>query len=402
MARRPAFNATLPACRIPSQQDTKLTQKTVFNRDRRSLRDLASPRRFALALSGVAAALTIVHAQHALSPARTGLTAVEGLRVGHHTLTERPTGCTVILVDGDAVGGVAQMGGAPGTRETDLLHPLNMIDKVNAVVLSGGSAFGLDAATGVVRWLDEHGIGWPTSGGKVPIVPAAILFDLPVGGNPKIRPTADCGYKAAAAATAGPVQEGSVGAGAGATVGKLGGLAEHDGYPAGSRKPMKAGIGTAAISLPGGLVVAAIVAVNAVGDIVDPATGRVVAGALNPDGTLADARKVLRTGQTIGRPRSGENTTIGVVATNARLTKDQVNRIALMANDGYARAIVPSHTLGDGDTIFSLATGRWAGDADVTTVGALAAEAMADAIVRAATEATSVAGITAARDLKRH
>src|SRR5204863_681398 len=169
----------------------------------------------------LAVAIPIAQAQTAAPRTASGLTAVEGLRVGHHTLAERPTGCTVILVDGDAVGGVAQMGGAPGTRETDLLHPLNMVDKVNAVVLSGGSAFGLDAATGVVRWLDEHNIGWPTAGGKVPIVPAAILFDLAVGGNPKVRPTADCGYKAADAATAGPVAEGSVGAGAGATVGKL-------------------------------------------------------------------------------------------------------------------------------------------------------------------------------------
>src|ERR671931_420554 len=218
-------------------------------------------RRLVFAALAAALATTLAHAQApAASRAATGLTAVEGLRVGHHTLTERPTGCTVILVDGDATGGVAQMGGAPGTRETDLLHPLNMVDKVNAVVLSGGSAFGLDAASGTVRWLDEHNIGYPTAAGRVPIVPAAILFDLAVGGNPKIRPTADCGYKAAAAATSGPVQEGSVGAGAGATVGKLGGFAEHAGYPAGSRKPMKAGVGTASISLPNGLVVAAIVA----------------------------------------------------------------------------------------------------------------------------------------------
>src|SRR5436309_1798403 len=341
---------------------------------------------YRLVFAAVFLAVAIPHAQTTAPRAASGLTAVEGLRVGHHTLAERPTGCTVILVDGDAVGGVAQLGGAPGTRETDLLHPLNMVDKVNAVVLSGGSVFGLDAASGVVRWLDEHNIGWPTAAGKVPIVPAAILFDLPVGGNPKVRPSADCGYKAAEAATAGPVAEGSVGAGAGATVGKLGGFAEHDGYPAGSRKPMKAGIGTAAVSLPSGLVVAAIVAVNAVGDIVDPASGRIVAGALNPDGTLADARRILRSGQTIRRPRAGENTTIGVVATNAKLTKDQANRMALMANDGYARAIVPSHTIGDGDAI---------------TIGALAAEAIAEAIVRSATEAKSVAGITAARDLKR-
>src|SRR5213594_2650919 len=331
--------------------------------------------------------LSIGFAAQAPAHAKVGLTAVEGIKVGHHTLTERPTGCTAILVDGDAVGGVSQRGGAPGTRETALLNPLNMVDKVNAIVLAGGSAFGLEAATGTVRWLEEHNIGWPAGSSRVPIVPAAILFDLPVGGNPKIRPTADCGYKAAAAATTGPVAEGSVGAGAGATVGKLGGMAEHDGYPAGSRKPMKAGIGSASISLPNGLVVAALVAVNAVGDIVDPATGRIVAGVLNADGTLADARKILRSGQTIRRPRAAENTTIGLVATNARLTKDQANRMALMANDGYARAIVPSHTLGDGDTVFALATGRWSGDVDVTTVGALAAEAMADAIVRAATRA---------------
>lgn len=323
--------------------------------------------------------------------ASTGLTAVEGLRVGHFTLTERPTGCTVILVDGDAVGGVSQRGGAPGTRETDLLDPLNMVDKVNAVVLSGGSAFGLEAATGTVRWLEEHNIGWPAGPSKVPIVPAAILFDLGVGGNPKVRPTADCGYKAAEAATAGPVQEGAVGAGAGATVGKLGGAG----------RSMKSGIGTASITLPNGLVVAAIVAVNAVGDIVDPATGKVVAGVRNPDGSFADARVLLRSGATLQRPRAGENTTIGLVATNAKLTKALASRMALMADDGYARAISPSHTNGDGDTIFSLATGRWDGNADITLIGALAAEAMADAVVRAATQATSVAGIPAARDLKK-
>jgi L-aminopeptidase/D-esterase-like protein len=328
------------------------------------------------------------------------LTAVDGIKVGHHTLSERPTGCTVILVDGDAVGGVSQRGGAPGTRETDLLHPLNMVDKVNAVVLSGGSAFGIEAATGTVRWLEEHNVGWDVRVAKVPIVPAAILFDLPVGGNPKIRPTADCGYKAAAAATSDPVQEGTIGAGAGATVGKLGGVAEHAGYPAGSLKPTKSGIGSAAIRLNSGLVVAAIVAVNAVGDIVDPSTGRIIAGVRAPDGTFADARKLLRAGS-IESPRAGENTTIGLVATNAKLTKAQANRMALMADDGFARAIVPSHTMGDGDTVFALATGRWNGDADITMIGALAAEAMADAIVRAATQATSAAGIPAARDLKK-
>jgi len=324
------------------------------------------------------------------TPDNSTLTAVDGIRVGHFTLSERPTGCTAILVDGDgAVGGVSQRGGAPGTRETDLLHPLNMVDRVNAVSLSGGSAFGLDAASGVVRWLDEHNIGYDARVAKVPIVPAAILFDLPVGGNPKIRPTADCGYKASASATADPVKEGSVGAGAGATVGKLG------------RRPMKSGIGSAAIRMPNGLVVAAIVAVNAVGDIIDPSTGRVVAGVLNADGSFADARKIIRSGALFERPRAGENTTIGLVATNAKLTKDQANRMALMADDGFARAIAPSHTMGDGDTVFALATGRWTGDADITAVGALAAEAMADAIVRAATQATGLPNLPAVRDLKK-
>jgi L-aminopeptidase/D-esterase-like protein len=338
--------------------------------------------------------LTVVQAVRpavsAQAPANSTLTAVPGVRVGHHTLSERPTGCTVVVVDGDAVGGVSQRGGAPGTRETDLLNPLNLIDRVNAVVLSGGSAFGLDAATGVVRWLEERGVGWPTAGGRVPIVTGAILFDLGVGASPKVRPTADCGYRAAQGATDRTVEEGSVGAGAGATVGKFGG-----------GQPMKAGIGSAALTLPNGLIVAALVAVNAVGDIIDPATGAIVAGVRGPDGRLADARVLLRSGQALAPPPAGENTTIGVVATNARLTKAQANRMALMADDGYARAIYPAHTEGDGDTIFALATGRWDGAANITAIGALAAEAMAQAVVRAARQATSVAGIPAARDLKR-
>lgn len=328
----------------------------------------------------------------AQTSANSTITAVAGIKVGHHTLSERPTGCTVIVVDGEgAAGGVSQRGGAPGTRETDLLDPSNMVDKVNAVVLSGGSAFGLDAASGTVKWLEEHNIGWDVRIAKVPIVPAAILFDLPVGNNPKIRPTADCGYRAAAAASNAPVAEGTIGAGAGATVGKSGGPG----------RSMKAGLGSYSITLPSGLSVGAIVAVNAVGDIIDPDTGRIVAGVRNPDGTFADARTLLRTGQTGPRPRAGENTTIGLVATNARLTKAQAQRMALMADDGYARAIYPSHTVGDGDTVFALATGLWTGEADVTQIGALAAEVMARAIVRAATEATGLPGLPAARDLKK-
>ncbi len=340
----------------------------------------------------LAALSGIVHAQTAPSSFNTTLTAVAGIKVGHHTLSERPTGCTVIVVDGEgAAGGVSQRGGAPGTRETDLLDPSNMVDKVNAVVLSGGSAFGLDAASGTVKWLEEHNIGWDVRIAKVPIVPAAILFDLPVGGNPKIRPTADCGYRAAAAASNAPVPEGTIGAGAGATVGKTGGPG----------RSMKAGIGSYSITLPNGLSVGAIVAVNAVGDIIDPDTGKIVAGVRNPDGTFADARTLLRTGQTGPRPRPGENTTIGLVATNARLTKVQAQRMALMADDGFARAIYPSHTVGDGDTVFALATGQWTGDADVSQIGALAAEVMARAIVRAATEATGLPNLPAARDLKK-
>jgi L-aminopeptidase/D-esterase-like protein len=321
-----------------------------------------------------------------------GLTEVHGLKVGHHTLTERPTGCTVILVEGEGVvGGVSQRGGAPGTRETDLLHPLNMVDRVNAVVLSGGSAYGLDAAQGVVRFLEERNVGWKVGSGVVPIVPAAILFDLGFGGKPQIRPTADCGHKAAVAATTGPVEEGNVGAGTGATVGKMG-----------MGRSMKGGLGSFAIALPNGLVVGAIVAVNAVGDIVDPSNGQVVAGVRTEDGkSVADVRKLLRTGALIRRPqpRPGENTTIGLVATNARLTKTEVNRLALMGDDGFARAIVPSHTVGDGDTVFALATGRWDGEANLTLIGALAADAMAEAIVRAAANAETLSGVPSAREL---
>ena len=322
------------------------------------------------------------------------LTDVPGLLVGHHQRIGQGwlTGTTVVLAPDGATAGVDVRGGAPGTRETDLLDPVNNVQIVNAITLSGGSAFGLDAAQGVMRYLDEHKIGYPVGqAGVVPIVPAAILFDLGFGGDPKIRPTADCGYKAAEAASDGPVAEGNVGAGAGATVGKMG-----------MGRAMKGGLGTAAITLPNGLVVAALVAVNAVGDVIDPDTGKVVAGVRTEDGKgLADARKLLRSGAMVRRtpPRAGENTTIGVVATNAKLTKVQAQKIAQMAHDGYARAISPVHTPGDGDTIFSLATGAFEGDVNLSIVGALAAEAMADAIVRAVTQNEGLAGVPSARDL---
>ncbi len=320
-----------------------------------------------------------------------GLTAVAGLKVGHHTLRERPTGCTVVLAEAGAVAGVDVRGSAPGTRETDLLEPVNLVEEVHAVVLSGGSAFGLDAASGVMRFLDERGIGYQTAVAKVPIVPAAILFDLGIG-SPKIRPTADCGYRAAQAATSGPVAEGNVGAGAGATVGKMGG--QH--------RAMKGGVGTAALVLPDGLVVAALVAVNAAGDVVDPATGQVVAGVRTEDGRrLADVRTLLRGGSLVPRAKPGENTTIGVVATNARLTKTQTTKVAQMAQDGIARAVVPAHTPFDGDTLFALATGTHEKPADLLTVGSLAAEAVAEAILRAVRAAKGLEGYPSASELAR-
>ncbi len=321
--------------------------------------------------------------------AGSGLTRVPGIKVGHFTLEERPTGCTVILTEGGAVAGVDVRGGAPGTRETDLMSPFATVEKVHAVVLSGGSAFGLDAASGAVRYLEERGVGFDVGVAKVPIVPAAILFDLGIGGRPDVRPGADCGYGAAKAASEAPVPEGSVGAGAGATVGKI----------AGRDRAMKGGIGTASIELPNGLLVAALIAVNAVGDVVDPATGSIVAGVRTEDGRgLADARKLLRQSPPGGRP--GENTTIGVVATNARLTKAQATKMAQMAHDGLARAIYPAHTPSDGDTIFALSLGSWEGEASLGVLGALAADATAEAILSAVRSAESAAGVPSARELE--
>lgn len=319
------------------------------------------------------------------------LTAVGGLKVGHHSLAERPTGCTVVLAETGAIAGVDVRGAAPGTRETDLLDPANTVDRVHAIVLSGGSAFGLDAASGVVRYLEERRIGFETAAGVVPIVPAAVLYDLGVGGDSRIRPAADCGFKAALAASSGPVSEGSVGAGAGATIGKI----------AGMERAMKGGVGSAARTLPPGLTVAALAVVNALGDIVDPATGRLVAGARTPDGRgLADARVLVRSGR-VGPARVGENTTLVVVATNARLTKAEATRVARMAHDGLARTIWPVHTPMDGDVVFALATGTLASAADLTLVGALAADLVAEAVLRGVAGASGVPGFPSARDLAK-
>ena len=319
-----------------------------------------------------------------------GITAVEGLELGHHTLSARPTGCTVILARAGAVGGVDIRGSAPGTRETALLDPVNPLAEVYAVVLSGGSAFGLDASTGVMRYLEERDIGYRIGRGVVPIVVGAILYDLGLEGTERVRPSAECGYAAASAASTEAPDEGSVGAGAGATVGKFGGTG----------RPMRGGFGTASVTLESGLTVAAAVAVNAVGDIVDPATGQIVAGARTEDGRgFADARRLLRSDRGTEAGAPGMNTTIGVVATNATLTKAEATKVAQMAQDGLARTIYPAHTTRDGDTVFSLATGAWEGTADVTVIGGLAADVMAEAILRAVRLAEGLPGIPSVNDL---
>ena len=339
-----------------------------------------------LAIGAVAAPNTVFSQATPVS----GLTSITGIEVGHFTMAERPTGCTVVLVESGAVVGGDVRGGAPGTRETGLLDPVNTIQQAHAVVLSGGSAFGLSVADGVMRYLEENGIGVAFGGARVPIVPAAVLFDLSVGERPDIRPGADCGYQAALSASSQPTPEGNVGAGAGATVGKLLGM----------ERAMKGGIGSAAIQLNDGLIVAALVAVNAVGDVIDPQTGRVVAGARTEDGErMVDVRALLRDWRSSGGGRPGENTTLAVVATNARLDKAQVNKVAQMAHDGYARAIYPVHTPADGDAIFALATGDHDGSTNLLVIGALAADVVAEAIVRAVRAAEGLPGLPAARDL---
>jgi L-aminopeptidase/D-esterase-like protein len=316
------------------------------------------------------------------------ITDVEGIRIGHFTDSRRPTGCTVVLYEPGAVAGVDVRGSAPGTRETDLLKPTNFVDKINAILLSGGSAFGLDAATGVMRYLEEQNAGFQTAAGKVPIVPAAILYDLHIGDG-KIRPDAEAGYKACLNARTGPVDEGSIGAGAGATVGKIGDL-----------RPMKGGIGTSSIKLPNGLVVGALVAVNCSGDVIDPNTGRILAGARTADGK---AFFNIIEGYRLGHAAApiGQNTTIGVVATNARFDKTQLTKIAEMSHDGMARAINPTHTASDGDTLFAVSTGTSSVTPNLTAIGVLAAEAVSEAILRAVMKAHSVPGFPSYIDILR-
>jgi len=318
------------------------------------------------------------------------ITDVAGIEVGQAQDAEALTGCTVILCRKGAVGGVDVRGGAPGTRETDLLNPVNLVEKVHAVVLAGGSAFGLDAASGVMRYLEEKNIGFNTGVAKVPIVSAAILYDLDIGRS-DVRPDAEMGYRAASAASTNVPAEGNVGAGTGAAVGRI----------LGKKTSMKSGLGTASLEA-NGVVVGAIVAVNAWGDVIDPQSGEIVAGArstnvgplkIGPQGDFADTLEMMKTllGRTAVGVATKSNTVIGVVATNAKLTKTEATKVAQMAQDGLARAIRPSHTMLDGDTIFALSTGTK--KVNVSTVGAFAAEVMSQAILRAVQKANSAGGL---------
>jgi L-aminopeptidase/D-esterase-like protein len=320
---------------------------------------------------------------------RPSLTDVEKIMVGHYTLRERPTGCTVITAPKPFVAGLDVRGGAPGTRETELLKPENSLDRIDAIFLSGGSAFGLETGTGISRYLEEQGRGFDTGAARVPIVCGAILFDLGVGGS-KIRPDARAGYEAVRTAGVGPVPEGNVGAGAGATVGKI----------LGPGSAMKGGLGSWAVARPDGLKVGALAAVNSIGDVVDPATGKIIAGARKArERGFIEAMELLRKADPPRSPLQG-NTVLGVVATNAHLTKAQCAHVARMAQDALARCICPSHMPWDGDIVFAVSTGTWASqkEADPGVVGALAANALATAIVRGVLKAESWGDYPAAND----
>ena len=325
------------------------------------------------------------------------LTAVAGLEVGHFTDAVNVTGCSVVLCRDGAVGGVDVRGGSPGTRETDLLRPGYRVDRLHAVVLSGGSAFGLDAASGVVRYLEENGIGYPAGPALVPIVSSAILFDLGVG-NSKVRPGPEEGYAACLATSTGPVAQGSVGAGAGATVAKVRGL----------ERSVKSGIGSASLTLRGGATVAALVAVNAIGGIFDHRTGRLLAGprmsaGLDAGLEMEDPVEALFSQDAREDAGGGSgvltNTTIGVVATDATLSREAVNYLAGLSHDGLALAIRPCHTLRDGDTMFAMATGRFPGPVDPVVLGAAAVETTAAAVLNALRSATGLGGVPSLSDL---
>lgn len=322
---------------------------------------------------------------------KNAITDVRGIEVGHAQNDEALTGCTVILCRKGAVTGVDVRGGAPGTRETDLLNPINLVEKVHAIVLSGGSAFGLDAASGVMKYLEENRIGFDTGAAKVPIVPSAILFDLNIG-RADVRPDSAMGYRAAASASSDAPAEGNAGAGTGASVGKMFGAALS----------MKSGLGTASVNIGGGVIIGAIVVVNSWGDVIDPQTGEILAGLrsgkvgpLRVGGkeyfsdTLSMMKKPV--GRNILNFAARTNTVIGVMATNARLDKSQATKVAQMAQDGIARTTRPAHSMFDGDAIFAMSTG--ARKADTTLIGAFAAEVVTQAIVRAVKTAKPAGGL---------
>jgi L-aminopeptidase/D-esterase-like protein len=315
------------------------------------------------------------------------ITDVPGIKVGHYTDRQAVTGCTVILCEKGAIAGVDVSGSSPGTRETDLLRPGNLVEQVQAIVLSGGSAFGLDAATGVMRYLEERGFGHETGAGKVPIVPAAIIFDLNIGDS-KIRPGANEGYQACLAADNNEVAEGCVGAGTGAVVGKILGL----------EMAVKSGLGTASQKIAGDIVVAALIVVNAIGDVINPGTGKILAGPRKPDGSGFLSTSELWKGESKGAVPPF-NTVIGVVATNAKLSKAAAGRLARVAQVGIARTIDPCHTMYDGDALFVLSLGEK--EADVSALGAMATEVVAEAIVRAIQKAETLAGVPAAKDVSK-
>src|SRR3990170_3483165 len=321
------------------------------------------------------------------SPVNDTITTVPGLLIGHWTDEQAATGCTVVLCPEGAVASADVRGGAPGTRETDLLRPGTLVERVQGVLLTGGSAFGLDAAAGVMRWLEERGKGFPTPAGIVPIVVGAVLFDLSLGRS-DVRPDAASGYAACEAASAAPPAMGSVGAGTGATVAKALGV----------ERALKGGAGSALEGTEDGLMVGALVAVNCFGEVADPDSGRIVAGPRGEDGRFADTLEALRTNPPLVPFGAAPNSTIGVVATNAALTKSDCYRLAVMAQAGLARTIRPVYTPVDGDTIFALATGAAGGPADVLRLGALAARAVERAVLRAVSEATGLAGVPSAAE----
>lgn len=314
-------------------------------------------------------------------------TDIPGVKVGHEQNYEAATGCTVVICEEGATGGVDVRGGAPGTRETDLLNPVNLVDKMHAVMLAGGSAFGLDAASGAMQYLEEKGIGFDVGVTTVPIVGSAVLFDL-TAGDYRIRPDKEMGYRACQNANSKECPQGTVGAGTGATVGKYLGM----------EAAMKGGLGTYCLKV-GELMVGAIVAVNCLGDVINPENGEILAGALAQDLSFINTEEAMLKQYDSNKNAFTGNTTIGVIATNAVLAKAQANKVASMAHNGYGRTIRPAHTMFDGDTIFVMATGKAA--ADVNVVGMLAARVMEQAVINAVTQAASIAGFKACRDMKK-